>query len=115
MRVIQGTREEGYAAFLAGLSKEEPMADPNHGNSIITRLRLIIEDMAKLNISRPDVMGLLVRAESLLPLADVDDIEVIVLREAAAIINGRGMPYISNLVESVADEVAAEMVAEAGR
>jgi len=92
------------------------MTDPNHGNSIITRLRLIVERMhefggdegvsavATLDACRSD-------AENLLPLADVDDIEVIVLREAAAILNGRGVPDIANLVESAADEAAAELAA----
>lgn len=87
------------------------MTDPNHGSSIITRLRLIIERM---HVTHPDMSdhdAMRAEAENLLPLADVDDIEVIVLREAAAILNGRGVPDIANLVESAADEAAAELAA----
>ena len=82
------------------------MTDPDHGNSIITRLRLIIEKMA------PHTFGeaymLRAEAENLLPLADVDDIEVIVLREAAAILNGRGWHDLSDKVEAAGDAFAAE-------
>lgn len=92
------------------------MTDPNHGNSIITRLRLIIEEMHETG-SADDGRALAnleacrAEAENLLPLDSVDDIEVIVLREAAAILNGRGLPDIANLVESAADEAAAEISA----
>ena len=82
------------------------MTDPNHGNSIITRLRLIIEEMA------PHTFGeaymLRAKAENLLPLVDVDDIEVIVLREAAAILNGRGWHDLSDKVEAAGDAFVAE-------
>lgn len=95
------------------------MTDPNHGNSIITRLRLIIERMhefggdegggavATLDACRAE-------AENLLPLANVDDIEVIVLREAAAILNGRGWHDLSDKVEVAGDAFAAEDAARLG-
>lgn len=86
------------------------MDSKDHGSSIITRLRLIIEEMAKLNVSRPDVMGLLVRAESLLPLAEVDEVDVIILREASAIANARGDNALAERLETlryfIADEQA---------
>ena len=87
------------------------MTDPNHGNSIITRLRLLVERMhefggdegggavATLDACRAE-------AENLLPLADVDDIEVIVLREAAAILNGRDWSDLADKVELAADAFA---------
>ena len=84
------------------------MTDPNHGNSIITRLRLVCEEMSNLSLSRVEVMGLRAKAENILPLADVDDIEVIVLREAAAILNGRGWHDLSDKVEAAGDAFAAE-------
>jgi len=87
------------------------MTDPNHGNSIITRLRLLIEKMSNLSLSRVEVMGLRAEAENLLPLADVDDIEVIVLREAAAILNGRGWHDLSDKVEFAGDAFAAASAA----
>ena len=52
--------------------------------------------------------GLRSQAENLLPLADVDDIEVIVLREAAAILNGRGWHDLSDKVEAAGDAFVAE-------
>jgi len=91
------------------------MNDPNHGNSIITRLRLLVEEMANLSLSRAEVMGLRARAENLLPIADVDDIEVIVLREAAAILNGRGWHDLSDKVEAAGDAFAAEDAARMNR
>lgn len=88
------------------------MTDPNHGNSIITRLRLIIE---RLFNEAPDsscephpLQRIRDEAENILPLADVDDIEVIVLREAAAILNGRGWHDLSDKVEVAGDAFAAE-------
>ena len=87
------------------------MTDPNHGNSIITRLRLLIDEMHK--ASRADAPfatfdDIRADAENLLPLADADDIEVIVLREAAAILNGRGWHDLSDKVEVAGDAFAAE-------
>ena len=88
------------------------MTDPNHGNSIITRLRLLIEEMRIEAHSDWDnsstIEDLHTQAENLLPLADVDDIEVIVLREAAAILNGRGWRDLSDKVEAAGDAFAAE-------
>ena len=96
------------------------MSDPNHGSSIITRLRLITEELySSLTIpgyrDASHVRELHARAENLLPIANVDDIEVIVLREAAAILNGRGLTDLADSMEAVADEVAAEMAADAAR
>lgn len=88
------------------------MTDPNHGNSIITRLRLIVE---RLFNEAPDsscephpLQRIRAEAENLLPIADVDDIEVIVLREAAAILNGRGWHDLSDKVEAAGDAFAAD-------
>lgn len=86
------------------------MTDPNHGNSIITRLRLIIEEMY--GIAPGDMLAeSRGEAENLLALANVDDIEVIVLREAAAILNRRGLPSDADRMEVIADEAAAELAA----
>jgi len=52
------------------------MTDKTHGNSIITRLRLIIErfhDEAHVCLNADQLRA---EAENLLPLAHVDDIEV---------------------------------------
>lgn len=88
------------------------MTDPNHGNSIITRLRLIIEEAYE--YARGDTLNeYRERAESLLPLANVDDIEVIVLREAAAILNGRGWHDLSDKVEAAGYAFSAEDAATA--
>ena len=88
------------------------MTDPNHGNSIITRLRLIIEDMydSAADDTNPECEATKhrARAENILALDDVDDIEVIVLREAAAILNGRGWHDLSDKVEAAGDAFAAE-------
>lgn len=92
------------------------MTDPNHGNSIITRLRLIVE---KLFNEAPDsscephpLQRIRDEAENLLPLANVDDIEVIMLREAGAIVNGRatcqGHNGLADAIEAFADEVAED-------
>ena len=89
------------------------MTDPNHGNSIITRLRLIIEEMANVSHILGEAEALRARAENLLPLADVDDIEVIVLREAAAILNGRGWHDLSDKVEAAGYAFSAEDAATA--
>jgi hypothetical protein len=86
----------------------------DHGNSIITRLRLLIEEMHKAagdhdgKWKPADVQDARAAAENLLPLADVDDIEVIVLREAAAILNGRDWADLADKVEGAADKFAAE-------
>ena len=97
------------------------MTDPNHGNSIITRLRLIIEEMREVvgtiydDATPTEVAdGIRAKAENLLPLANVDDIEVIVLREAAAILNGRGWHDLSDKVEAAGDAFAAEDAARLG-
>ena len=82
------------------------MTDPNHGNSIITRLRLIIEGMAPHTFG--EAYALRAEAENLLPLANVDDIEVIVLREAAAILNGRDWADLADKVERAGDMFAAD-------
>jgi len=79
------------------------MTDPNHGNSIITRLRLIIEQFYNETVDAEELRSL---AENLLPFANVDDIEVIVLREAAAILNGRGWHDLSDKVEAAGDAFA---------
>ena len=84
------------------------MTDPNHGNSIITRLRLICEEMYNERHTMSAAAGLRSQAENILPLADVDDIEVIVLREAAAILNGRGWHDLSDKVEAAGDAFAAD-------
>lgn len=89
------------------------MTDPNHGNSIITRLRLICEEMYNERHNMSAAAGLRSQAENLLPLADVDDIEVIVLREAAAILNGRGWHDLSDKVEAAGDAFSAEDAATA--
>ncbi len=90
------------------------MTDPNHGNSIITRLRLICEEMYNERHNMSAAAGLRSQAENLLPLADVDDIEVIVLREAAAILNGRGWHDLSDKVEAAGDAFATEDAARLG-
>lgn len=96
------------------------MIDPNHGNSIVTRLRLIIEEMHKSAETREFVGigfsdefsnvtdALRAEAENLLPIDIVDDIEVIVLREAAAILNGRGWSDLSEKIENVGDSIAED-------
>lgn len=84
------------------------MTDPDHGNSIITRLRLIVERM---HVTHPDMSdhdAMRAEAENLLPIASADDIEVIVLREAAAILNGRGFSDLSERVEHVGDSIAED-------
>lgn len=83
------------------------MTDPN-GNSIITRLRLICEEMYNERHNMSASAGLRSQAENILPLADADDIEVIVLREAAAILNGRGWHDLSDKIEVAGDAFAAE-------
>ena len=90
------------------------MTDPNHGNSIITRLRLICEEMYNERHNMSAAAGLRSQAENILALADVDDIEVIVLREAAAILNGRGWHDLSDKVEAAGDAFAAEDAARLG-
>jgi len=82
------------------------MTDPTHGNSIITRLRLLIERMQIAGDCRA-CDKIRAEAESLLPLANVDDIEAIVLREAAAILNGRGWHDLSDKVEAAGDAFMA--------
>jgi hypothetical protein len=88
------------------------MTDPNHGSSIITRLRLIVEQMHNDRARMGACIGasdrLRAEAENLLPLANVDDIEVIVLREAAAILNGRDWADLADKVERAGDMFAAD-------
>ena len=82
------------------------MDSNDHGSSIIARLRIIIERMhefggddggcavATLDACREE-------AERLLPLAEVDEVEVIILREASAIANARGDNALAERLETL--------------
>lgn len=88
------------------------MDSKDHGSSIITRLRLLCEEMSCIVGWTNDakIMDLRTLAENLLPLAEVDEVEVIILREASAIANARGDNALAERLETlryfIADEQA---------
>ena len=90
------------------------MDSKDHGNSIITQLRLLVDLMGDLVHSNDPVLKaekrnvLLHRAECLLPLAEVDEVEVIILREASAIANARGDNALAERLETLATFIADE-------
>ena len=90
------------------------MDSKDHGSSIITRLRLIVEEMHEAagdhngKWKPADVQDARDRAERLLPLAEVDEVEVIILREASAIANARGDNALAERLETLATFIADE-------
>ena len=88
------------------------MDSKDHGSSIITRLRLIVEELWN---ATPDsscephpLEHIRDKAERLLPLAEVDEVEVIILREASAIANARGDNALAERLETLATFIADE-------
>ena len=81
-----------------------------HGSSIITKLRVIARRLQAAGDSNV-CDRIEAEAENLLPFDDCNDVEAIILREAAAVLNARGYVDIAELVEGVASETAPEDVA----
>ncbi len=85
------------------------MDSNDHGSSIIARLRIIIERMQIAGDCRA-CDNIRAEAERLLPLAEVDEVEIIILREASAIANARGDNALAERLETlryfIADEQA---------
>ena len=84
------------------------MDSKDHGSSIITRLRIIIEQMHCTHPDMSDHDAMREEAECLLPLAEVDEVEVIILREASAIANARGDNALAERLETLATFIADE-------
>ena len=91
------------------------MDSKDHGSSIITRLRIIIEQMHCTHPDMSDHDAMREEAERLLPLAEVDEVEVIILREASAIANARGDNALAERLETLRYFIADEQATPAWR